>query len=1142
MRGKRSSSNATTTKAKTVPKALTVPERKKAHALLSLCREAERAFLGGNFDAAATQFAKAIRKGARGGRIWRRAAQAHLVLWSRSEDLTTRRHLTDAHRCYRKCLEVTAGEIDSMLVFEVAQVHVLVGGDDLRVAASLLSRLIEEAPQFEETADVILLLSDILRELGEWETAATYLSHLLSAPPPPMTSADLLLQLGLLYEAHADARQAEMEREIALGHALPHFDDDSSDDGLGDDDEEDAPHRLRQHAMDAYNGAYRSWPPAAEKEAQLAAGRRAPRPANMYTWLRDPATWRTLARWHRARLRFTPAADAAVQLVKLPRNQRRALPGDDAEALLLAARAEASADLLLAAECCKCCGRTAQSEQMVQAAFDVAPYDDATRDCVRKWGSSALNVFMEGQVALAGEAQRLWRGHMGRRATWDRREERERERDALYRARKERALAMADEAASRRLRELVAYWRRIARGGAGATKQWDRHMIRVRRNAFGGWKLQAMMHGPQRRKLEVFIHRWQNAVLIRVMDAWSSWAWESVRFRKCKSIVARLSGNVLATCFTGWQSALTALKLETRSSASRIEAYARSFLVRQWIIKISVLFVRVQACARGVVARWRILPGHIVTALEEERIERNRMHSLRDHVPLSAEGEERAYEEHVLATSRSRRPNASGRPLPCVDNGAVQFASMQRMRRAYNDASAALQVVVASEQTEAVVDRNSLSMTSALRQTGGVRDGGGRAEILPSERLTRAEVRDLLKSGSTIVAKGAPLQSCDAIVIADVLKGCAHGGGPSALLLFNGALRNRGVSYIADSLAACGKAGDGVRTLCVGANELGCGAAKALAAVLSRCKLTSLTLEDNPRCGSAAGVHFGKALRKNPALTALALSRCGVGDAGVRALATALPWNKKLRSLSLDGNVLGDDAVAALAVACDARTSLGACALERINLAHNRGIGDVGVVAMANVARGGHLTHVARLDFRGTAATEDGARAFLRLSASSTAKPLALVAFDAHRVVEGELCMVVGRRALSPVAGAAGSGGGGFAGRGAEGRGRATKTTVEAAEAAAGQTTPASTPTATPTRSPRELRSPRSQRSSPSPVAAPTAAVADPFNVESLFGRRVPVARRPSQLLPKGLLSAPTSSILRAGVQGGRRPETDAAS
>jgi hypothetical protein len=142
--------------------------------------------------------------------------------------------------------------------------------------------------------------------------------------------------------------------------------------------------------------------------------------------------------------------------------------------------------------------------------------------------------------------------------------------------------------------------------------------------------------------------------------------------------------------------------------------------------------------------------------------------------------------------------------------------------------------------------------------------------------------------------------------------------------------------------------------------------------------------------------------------------------------------------------------------------------------------------------------------------------------------------------VEGELCMVVGRRALSPVADAAGSGGGGFAGRGAEGRGGATKTTVEAAEAAAGPT-PAATPTATPTRSPRELRSPRSQRSSPSPVAAPTAAVADPFNVESLFGRRVPVARRPSQLLPKGLLSSPTSSILRAGVQGGRRPETDAA-
>ncbi|CAM9750210.1 unnamed protein product, partial [Pylaiella littoralis] len=125
-------------------------------------------------------------------------------------------------------------------------------------------------------------------------------------------------------------------------------------------------------------------------------------------------------------------------------------------------------------------------------------------------------------------------------------------------------------------------------------------------------------------------------------------------------------------------------------------------------------------------------------------------------------------------------------------------------------------------------------------------------------------------------------------------------------------------------------------------------------AVLSRpvaSGIRRLLLTGNDRLGDAGARALASALKKDRSLELLDLTRCNIGDDGARFLADALRCNSSLRELRLGYNHISAEGASALASLLYAGSS---SVLESLELQGNR-IGDAGALALANgfAGRGG---------------------------------------------------------------------------------------------------------------------------------------------------------------------------------------------
>ncbi|CAM9682083.1 unnamed protein product [Ectocarpus sp. 4 AP-2014] len=104
-----------------------------------------------------------------------------------------------------------------------------------------------------------------------------------------------------------------------------------------------------------------------------------------------------------------------------------------------------------------------------------------------------------------------------------------------------------------------------------------------------------------------------------------------------------------------------------------------------------------------------------------------------------------------------------------------------------------------------------------------------------------------------------------------------------------------------------------------------------------------LLLTGNDRLGDAGAKALASALKKDGSLQVLDLTRCKIGDDGARCLANALRSNSCLRELRLGYNDISADGAVALASLLHA----GSSALECLELQGNH-VGDAGAVALAD--------------------------------------------------------------------------------------------------------------------------------------------------------------------------------------------------
>ncbi|CAN0203052.1 unnamed protein product, partial [Scytosiphon promiscuus] len=104
-----------------------------------------------------------------------------------------------------------------------------------------------------------------------------------------------------------------------------------------------------------------------------------------------------------------------------------------------------------------------------------------------------------------------------------------------------------------------------------------------------------------------------------------------------------------------------------------------------------------------------------------------------------------------------------------------------------------------------------------------------------------------------------------------------------------------------------------------------------------------LLLAGNHRLGDAGARALASALKKDRTLEVLDLTRCKISDEGVRCLAEALRSNSSLRELRLGYNDISADGASALASLLHAASG----ALETVELQGNH-IGDAGAIALAN--------------------------------------------------------------------------------------------------------------------------------------------------------------------------------------------------
>ncbi|CAM9456603.1 unnamed protein product [Ectocarpus sp. 12 AP-2014] len=125
-----------------------------------------------------------------------------------------------------------------------------------------------------------------------------------------------------------------------------------------------------------------------------------------------------------------------------------------------------------------------------------------------------------------------------------------------------------------------------------------------------------------------------------------------------------------------------------------------------------------------------------------------------------------------------------------------------------------------------------------------------------------------------------------------------------------------------------------------------------------------LLLTGNDRLGDAGAKALASALKKDSSLQVLDLTRCKIGDDGARCLANALRSNSCLRELRLGYNDISADGAVALASLLHA----GSSALECLELQGNH-VGDAGAVALADGLVGGSKRGGRR---RGGAAKQGG--------------------------------------------------------------------------------------------------------------------------------------------------------------------------
>ena len=238
---------------------------------------------------------------------------------------------------------------------------------------------------------------------------------------------------------------------------------------------------------------------------------------------------------------------------------------------------------------------------------------------------------------------------------------------------------------------------------------------------------------------------------------------------------------------------------------------------------------------------------------------------------------------------------------------------------------------------------------------------------IPVVPVDETELNEFM-SFPSVVSMSAPLTPSDGRTIAEKLIGNTS---VRSLLLYNGRLGDKGTMAIGSTLAT--RTGAILQTLGIGNNSVGPRGAAALSKSLceKHCTLTNLYLEKNPAIGDVGVEVLAEALGTNVRLEKLVLSGNDIGDKGAIALAHALRPNHSLRSLALDNNKIGLEGVGAFAELIGASRNT---TLAILSMSHNTGIGDAGVLSMAN-AIGPKTVHLLELDMSACEVSDRGATA-----------------------------------------------------------------------------------------------------------------------------------------------------------------------
>lgn len=186
--------------------------------------------------------------------------------------------------------------------------------------------------------------------------------------------------------------------------------------------------------------------------------------------------------------------------------------------------------------------------------------------------------------------------------------------------------------------------------------------------------------------------------------------------------------------------------------------------------------------------------------------------------------------------------------------------------------------------------------------------------------------------------------------------------------------------------------------------RLGVGQVDDLARTLSaQHALTRLDIESNPQLGDAGVAALARALPAHAGLRTLQLGETGLGDEGARAVARALAKLSRLEEIHLSENAIGDSGMAAVSGVLARQARLRVLALHA-----NHKLGDAGVKALASAL--GRLANLEKLTLSDNKVGDGGAAA--------VAKALSRGHAHLNELTLGEGVGDAGAEALGPALGA----------------------------------------------------------------------------------------------------------------------------